>query len=79
MSEKTFDVLESSKAQVEYCKETGAPHFAPRNGVCWNCNKNIYQELPHKHHTTIMCGITVEQAKNQLVTGCPHCNRSYCD
>ena len=28
------------------------------------------------HHTT---GITVEEASTKLVTGCPHCNRSYCD
>ncbi|MBA1335892.1 MAG: hypothetical protein HPY66_1710 [Firmicutes bacterium] len=24
-------------------------------------------------------GITVEKAGKELVTGCPHCNRSYCD
>lgn len=24
-------------------------------------------------------GITVEKAGNELVTGCPHCNRTYCD
>ena len=24
-------------------------------------------------------GITVEEASKSLVTGCPHCNRSYCD
>ncbi|MEK4425906.1 hypothetical protein [Solibacillus sp. FSL K6-1523] len=79
MSEKTFNIIESAKAQAEYCKETGAPHFAPRGGTCWNCNKNIYEELPHRNHTSIMCGISVEEAKTQLVTGCPHCNRSYCD
>ena len=24
-------------------------------------------------------GVTVEKAANELITGCPHCNRSYCD
>lgn len=24
-------------------------------------------------------GITVEKAGSELVTGCPHCNKSYCD
>ncbi|MEG0471300.1 MAG: hypothetical protein RR588_03100 [Solibacillus sp.] len=79
MSEKSFNVLESTKAQAEYCTENKAPHFAPKSGVCWNCNKNIYQEHPNKYNPNIMSGISVEEAKKQLVTGCPHCNRSYCD
>lgn len=85
MSEKTFNVIESVKAQAEYCNETGAPLFAPKTGNCWNCNKNIYEELPKEYHQydgstkTIMRGISVNEAKTQLVTGCPHCNRSYCD
>jgi hypothetical protein len=24
-------------------------------------------------------GISLEKASTQLITGCPHCNRSYCD
>lgn len=79
MTEKTFNVTESKEAQAEYCNENKAPHFAPKSGVCWNCNKNIYEELPHKYHSSIMCGISIEEAKSRLVTGCPHCNRSYCD
>lgn len=79
MNENTFNVIEAVKAQKVYCDESGAPHFAPSNGVCWNCNKNIYQEYPSKYNPNITCGISAEKAKTQLVTGCPHCNRSYCD
>ncbi|WP_041059796.1 hypothetical protein [Jeotgalibacillus campisalis] len=80
-----FNELEAIKAQKEYCQESGAPHFAPASGNCWNCRKNIYTAHKRtynpgtqfeKEHTT---GITVKKASEQLVTGCPHCNRSYCD
>ncbi|MGJ9460079.1 hypothetical protein [Oceanobacillus sp. CF4.6] len=68
-----FNVLESIQGQKKYCEEQNLPHFAPGNGICWNCNRNIY-EPGNKGF-----GITSEQARNELVTGCPHCNRSYCD
>lgn len=79
-----YDVSKSIEGQKKYCQEAGHPHFAPRNGVCWSCGMNIYE--PHttkvmslgeeRNNTT---GITVEEASSTLVTGCPHCNRSYCD
>ena len=65
----TEEIIEARKAQAELCKERGLPHFAPDNGVCWRCNKNIYQ-----NYETSM-GVTGKE----FVTGCPHCNRSYCD
>lgn len=82
---KVFNVSESINLQREYCKKTEAPHFAPSDGVCWDCGKNIYEELPKKFRSidgtekTIMRGISTEEAEQALVTGCPHCNRSYCD
>ena len=79
MAEKVFDVQASIKAQMKYCEETGAPHFAPRNGTCWNCGLNIYEEHRNKYNPDIPSGIDVERASTSLVTGCPHCNRSYCD
>jgi len=27
----------------------------------------------------LITGITVEKASKELVTGCPHCHKSYCD
>lgn len=83
-----YDVYKAIKAQKQYCEENGFPHFAPNDGICWNCNKNIYLPIEQKRilylkgkeieqiYTT---GITVEKAGDELVTGCPHCHRSYCD
>lgn len=54
-------------AQIECCKKYNAPHFAPTDGICWSCRKHIYDK------------IDIIQAANSLITGCPYCNRSYCD
>lgn len=81
--DETFDRYEAAKAQAEYCKETGMPHFAPKTGTCWKCNKNIYEQVERKSfysdNPTYKTGISVEKAGSSLVTGCPHCSRSYCD
>lgn len=71
-----YDVQKSIEAQKRYCEEKGYPHFAPRSGVCWNCRRQIYEAVNNKYGET---GITTEKAGRELVTGCPHCNRSYCD
>jgi hypothetical protein len=90
--ENTFDIAKARKAQENYCNEKKLPHFAPASGICYRCCKNIYEEVGWKvengrkiqvplksvelHHKT---GVTVEEAGKTLITGCPHCNRSYCD
>lgn len=85
-----FNVTESIIAQEEYCEREDAPHFAPRSGSCWNCHMNIYEprhwkvEMSRKvpvseEESKITTGITTKKAAESLVTGCPHCNRSYCD
>lgn len=95
METKQFNSLLAIQKQKELCKEKGYPHFAPQSGRCWKCSRNIYSPIgwskyefgigrrkqveldsPELHSTT---GITVEKASKELVTGCPHCNRSYCD
>jgi hypothetical protein len=63
-----YDVQKSIEAQRKYCKEKGYPHFAPRNGICLYCSRQIYET-----------GITTERAGSTLITGCPYCNKSYCD
>ena len=60
-------IKQKIEAQEKYCKEHKAPHFAPHSGICWSCNKQIYEK------------ISLEKAATELITGCPHCNRSYCD
>ncbi|PPL04963.1 hypothetical protein SAMN05444682_101760 [Parapedobacter indicus] len=72
----TFNVDEAIKAQKNYQQENKCPAFAPSNGICWKCKQQIYSEKDHGRYKT---GISVEKASTQLVTGCPHCNRSYCD
>ncbi len=74
--EEDYNVHEACVAQKEYCVKNEAPDFAPSNGRCWRCKQNIYEPIKHETYVT---GITVEYAKTKLVTGCPHCNRSYCD
>ena len=73
-----FDRASAISAQEKYSKEKGYPHFAPRNGSCWRCGRNIYDELEHAG-TAYKTGIPVEKAESELITGCPHCNRTYCD
>lgn len=76
-----YDIPKSIEAQKKYCEEKKAPHFAPQSGRCWSCNQNIYApiEKPAWNGGTRTSGITVEKAGSGLITGCPHCNRSYCD
>jgi len=64
-----YNIQEAIKVQKEYCEKTGSPHFAPYTGGCYKCRRNIYGEG----------GYSVEYASKGLVTGCPFCNRSYCD
>jgi hypothetical protein len=81
----TFDVEKSVEAQRQLCEEKGYPHFAPRFGTCYNCRSNIYEEKEQMRtdflgeKKTYSTGIATEKAASQLITGCPHCNRSYCD
>lgn len=95
-----YNVVKSINAQKKLCTEKEYPDFAPKDGRCWACSKNIYEPLGHKRgqsasrvgrtgrrrvescpieEADYITGITVEKAGSELVTGCPHCNRSYCD
>ena len=76
MQKQTFDHSKSVEAQREFCKEKGYPHFAPSNGICYNCRKDIYTQIDHG---TFKSGLSYERASSELITGCPHCHRSYCD
>jgi hypothetical protein len=62
------EILTAIKEQATLCKEKGYPDFAPSNGICFRCQKNIYQDYERAGKT----GLT-------HVTGCPHCNYSYCE
>lgn len=62
---KTWTVVEACERQATLCRESALPHFAPHNGVCWACFRQIY--APN--------GVD----GSAFVTGCPFCARSYVD
>ena len=81
-----YDVDKARQAQAILCKEKGYPDFAPSSGSCWKCHRNIYEQVEREQKdwlagkmTKYTTGITVDKASTKLITGCPHCNRSYCD
>lgn len=76
MPDKVFNTSLAIKAQKMFCKVNDMPHFAPINGRCYRCGKNIYEPYEKKGETY---GIDAETAGKFLITGCPHCNRSFCD
>ena len=73
-----YNAKEAGEAQKKFCAEHSYPEFAPtRTGCCYRCGRNIFQPIQWPDgHTT---GIAVEVAGSSLITGCPHCNRSFCE
>lgn len=67
------NVRSAIAAQKQYCKDNKAPHFAPEDGFCWSCGHQIYADAGSS------TGRSIEYASTELITGCPHCHRSYCD
>jgi hypothetical protein len=61
------DVSAKIVMQKRFCDTKGYPHFAPSDGVCYWCDRQIYDK------------ISVEIAQGNLITGCPWCHKSYCD
>lgn len=73
--DKTYDPIKAAKAQDTYCDQHEIPHFAPSDGCCYSCGRNIYQL--GKYSDGSPCGISVEEAGSRLVTGCPYCHYSF--
>ncbi len=78
--------VEKTKAELENCKESQRkiikerswPFFAPSDGICFKCHKNIYQNYEYSDlngNDSISYGYDGKEP----ITGCPHCNRSFCD
>lgn len=100
MEQRTVDVEKAIKAQREYLVERSKKDntwmrdsfakgegFAPKNGICYNCSKQIYADIEvnrrnwqtGKIEKVVSYGISVERAGSELTTGCPHCHRSFVD
>ena len=62
-------------AQEEYCEEHSLPLFAPTDGICHRCYKNIYKRYERNEKWTT--GYTAKEARNIHITSCPHCNASF--
>ena len=69
-------------AQRRFCRSHDLPRFAPNDGWCYYCHNQIYAMAKHIDPYTgavSYTGITTDEAESTLVTGCPHCHRSYVD
>lgn len=83
---KEFNNKLAREAQYNYCKEKGYTNFAPATGICWSCRIDIYSEIEQEdfgfmsqEKVKFKTGISVKEAGEHHITGCPHCHRSFCD
>ena len=70
------EIKKCRDAQEYYVKKR-CTSFAPRDGVCYRCNRNIYQH--YELSSRVSKGYSLDKSSNSLITGCPHCCISYCD
>lgn len=77
----TDNIKKAIEAQERFCEEHDVPRFAPHNGYCFRCGNNIYNTRSEYSFDgkKVEYGISVEQASTEHITGCPYCNRSFCD
>ena len=62
-------VEENIRKQEEYCRKNKVPFFAPyKTGYCWSCGKQIFNGSDENGYYS-----------EHLITGCPHCHRSFVD
>lgn len=57
---------EAREAQSKYAREHDCPNFAPYSLIC-SCGCDLFARYGYHRCAT------------ELITGCPGCNRSYCD
>ena len=76
---KTFDWEKADKAQDDYCDRENLPRFAPRQ-FCYKCHQDIWaKEGKTIPGGRVISGISIEEAGDNLITGCPFCSATYCD
>lgn len=64
LDEKTIELRQKQAEQERFCKINNIPLFAPKNGICFSCGKQIYNKL-----NLYECG--------NHITGCPYCCYSF--
>lgn len=72
---QTYNRVDAAYAQEEYCNEQEIPMFAPRDGQCWCCGKDIYGVSLDGS----VRGYSVEYASSHHITHCPFCNMAFDD
>ena len=77
MNDLIFDPTEAAKVQEAYCNQREIPMFAPSDGICFHCGRNIYDPITYRGREDKTYGISVEADGKQLITSCPHCNYSF--
>ncbi len=73
MSTLEYNPTKAAEAQKKNCAKNGRPYFAPEDGICYRCGRNIYEK------SATGSGISVEEAGSRYITGCPHCRTTFCD
>jgi len=74
---KTYNPIEAAEAQKHYCDRQEVPLYAPANGWCSRCGRNIYEPYTYRGKEEQTYGISVDEAGSRLITSCPHCNYSF--
>lgn len=64
-------VQEAIQNQKKLVSKLSAPYFAPSDGICWKCHKQIFGTDERQ--------ITKERAAKEFITCCPLCHQTYCD
>lgn len=70
MQDRTEDCIRS---QIKFCKDHKKLVFIPWDSRCYSCGKNIFADYDGSK------GYPLDRAGSQLITGCPHCHRTFCD
>lgn len=70
-----YDIMKAAIAQRKYA---GDLLFAPLDGECYRCGKNIYKPV-RDLSGKVLSGYSVEYAATHHITGCPHCHQTFCD
>lgn len=70
-----YNPRKANRAQEAYAEAHELPVFAPSDGICCHCGRNIY--LPIHDVGAKVLGITVQEAASGLITRCPHCSYSF--
>jgi len=52
-------------AQIKHCKDLRVTRWAPYDGICPKCRKQIYDVL------------TLEECSSEVIVNCPYCNADF--